>query len=241
MTSIAIVTGGGGGLGREITLGLAAAGHGVVVADIDEAAASQTTEQIQGYGVPARSVPADLCDPAAAQRILTVAQDLGGPQILVNNAGGWTSSWATTLALNLTAPMLLTRLALDPMRALGGGAVVNVASTAGLGDEPYAAPDYGAAKAGLIRFTTAMGAEPGVRVMCVVPDWIGLPRAHAEWSRLTPAEQAATRPLVPPADIVAVVLDLIATGAGGTVVELWGGATPAGSPTAAPPGGVSPK
>jgi len=70
-----------------------------------------------------------------------------------------------------------------------------------------------------------MRAEPGVRVMCVVPDWIGLPRAHAEWSRLTPAEQAATRPLVPPEDIVAVVLDLIATGEPGAVVEMCGGSS----------------
>jgi len=225
MTNIAIVTGGGGGLGREIALGLAGAGHGVVVADVDEAAASQTSEQIRGYGVPARSVPADLSDPAAAEHVVAVARDLGGPHILVNNAGGWTSSWASTLTLNLTSPMLLTRLCLDPMRALGGGAVVNIASSAALGAEPYAAPDYGAAKAGLIRFTTAMGAEPGVRVMCVVPDWIGLPRAHDEWSRLSPAEQAATRPLIPPGDIVAVVLDLIASGKPGTVVEMWGGGT----------------
>jgi NAD(P)-dependent dehydrogenase (short-subunit alcohol dehydrogenase family) len=220
MTNIAIVTGGGGGLGRELALGLAGAGHGVVVADVDEAAASQTADQIRGYGVPARSVPADLSDPAAAQRVLTVAQDLGGPHVLVNNAGGWTSSWASTLTLNLTVPMLLTQSCLEPMRALGGGAVVNIASSAALGAEPYAAPDYGAAKAGLIRFTTAMGAEPGVRVMCVVPDWIGLPRAHDEWSRLSPAEQAATRPLIPPGDIVAVVLDLIAAGKPGTVVEM---------------------
>lgn len=239
MTQIAIVTGGAGGLGREISLGLAGAGFGVVVADTSASAATEIAEQIEGYGVPARPVPADITDPAGAERVVTAATELGGPHVLVNNAGGWTTEpqypavpaagWTATLDVNLIAPMRLTQLALEPMRALGGGAVVNIASTAGLGDEPYASPEYGAAKAGLIRFTTAMGATPGVRVMCVVPDWIGLPRAHAQWAELTPAERASTRPLVPPADIVRVVLDLIVTGAAGTVAEMWGGGELTGS------------
>jgi NAD(P)-dependent dehydrogenase (short-subunit alcohol dehydrogenase family) len=77
--------------------------------------------------------------------------------------------------------MLATQLALEPMRGRGGGAVVNVASTAGLGLAPYESPEYGAAKAGLIRFTACLAyarEETGVRVNCVVPDWIATDRAH---------------------------------------------------------------
>jgi NAD(P)-dependent dehydrogenase (short-subunit alcohol dehydrogenase family) len=234
MTDIAIVTGGGGGLGRELVLGLAAAGYGVVVADLDPSSAATVSATAEGYGVPAVAVPADVTVPADAERVVAAAASLGGPHVLINNAGGWTSdeqypgvpasSWTRTLELNLTAPMRLTQLALAPMRSRGGGAVVNVASTAGLGAEPYVSPEYGAAKAGLIRFTTSMAATPDVRVMCVVPDWIGLPRAHAAWAAMTPAERASTRPLVPPADIVRVVLDLLASGEPGAVAEMWGGA-----------------
>ena len=57
-------------------------------------------------------------------------------------------------------------------------------------------------------------------MMCVVPGWIGLDRAYAEWERMDPAERARHDPLIPPADIVAVVLDLIRDGAAGTVVEI---------------------
>jgi NAD(P)-dependent dehydrogenase (short-subunit alcohol dehydrogenase family) len=87
--------------------------------------------------------------------------------------------------------MLATQLALEPMRRAGGGAVVNIASTAALGDEPYASPEYGAAKAGLIRFTTALRETDGARVNCVVPDWIRTDRAEAELAAMTPEERAA--------------------------------------------------
>jgi 3-oxoacyl-[acyl-carrier protein] reductase len=103
------------------------------------------------------------------------------------------------------------------------------ASSGGIGFEPYGSPEYGAAKAGLIRFTASLAGladSHGVRVMCVVPDWIGLSRAKAQWQRMSPDERAASRPLVPPAEIVAVVVDLVRGGVGGTVVEMWGGDRP---------------
>src|SRR5262245_24598855 len=82
----------------------------------------------------------------------------GRLDVLVNCAGGWGAAnfpaasadeWQATLFLNLGAPMLATQLALDALRAGGGGAVVNIASSAGLGLAPYDSPEYGAAKAGL--------------------------------------------------------------------------------------------
>jgi 3-oxoacyl-[acyl-carrier protein] reductase len=233
--AVAVVTGGGSGLGRFLALGLASAGSGVVVADVDHDAAVETATAVRALGVTGKAVPADVRDPEEAHRLIRLASEIGGPHILINNAGGWTpgaqfpaataEAWIGTLALNLTAPMLLTQLALDPMQASGGGAVVNIASSAGLGDAGYDSPEYAAAKAGLIRFTTSMAgpAPPDVRVMCVVPGWIGLERAHRELVALPPAERAATPPLIPPEDLVALVLDLIRDGRRGTVAEFLRG------------------
>ena len=108
--------------------------------------------------------------------------------------------------------MLATQLVLEPMRRRGGGAVVNVASTGGLGLEPYESPEYGAGKAGLIRFTACMAyarEETGVRVNCVVPDWIETDRARGELAAMTPEERAAERPLVDPAELADAVVDLV--------------------------------
>jgi NAD(P)-dependent dehydrogenase (short-subunit alcohol dehydrogenase family) len=85
--------------------------------------------------------------------------------------------------------MLATQLCLGPMRRACGGAVVNVASSAGLGLGVHVSPEYAAAKAGLIRFTATLAQLDGVRVNCVVPDWILTERAQAELARMTPAER----------------------------------------------------
>jgi NAD(P)-dependent dehydrogenase (short-subunit alcohol dehydrogenase family) len=236
MTITAIITGGGSGLGRELALGLARSGHGVVVADVDERAARACADQIEEHGVPARAIRADVRNAADLDRIVAAARELGGPRVLVNNAGGWTpgqqypqvaaSEWSATIELNLVAPMRLTQSVLDLMREHGGGAIVNIASSGGIGFEPYGSPEYAAAKAGLIRLTSSLaGLEStgGVRVMCVVPGWIGLSRAHAQRERMSAAERDSSGPLIPPSEVVDVVLDLIRDGAGGTVVEMRGG------------------
>ena len=146
----------------------------------------------------------------------------GGVDILVNNAGGWGPTanypyasplqWGSTLDLNLRAPMLATQLVLEPMRRRGGGAVVNVASTGGLGLAPYESPEYGAAKAGLIRFTACMAyarEETGVRVNCVVPDWIATDRAHGRAGRDDAGGSAPPRSrCVDPDDLADAVVEL---------------------------------
>jgi NAD(P)-dependent dehydrogenase (short-subunit alcohol dehydrogenase family) len=114
--------------------------------------------------------------------------------------------------LNLRAPMLATQLVLEPMRRRGGGAVVNVSSTGGLGFAPYESPEYGAAKAGLIRFTTSLAyarEDTGVRVNCVVPDWIATERAMGELAAMTPEARAAEPPLVDPSELADAVVELV--------------------------------
>jgi 3-oxoacyl-[acyl-carrier protein] reductase len=241
----AIVTGAGGGLGRALAEGFAHAGAGVVIADVDAQAAHGTALLVRARGVPAPTVVGDVRRPADAARIISAAasaepaESVGGSLVLVNNAGGWSpaaqypeappAEWTSTLELNLHAPMLLTQLVLPAMRRQGGGAVINIASSAALGDAAYGSPEYGAAKAGLIRFTTAsrsLEVTHGVRVMCIVPDWIGLDRAIAERNGLSPEERAELPPLIPPADVVDVALSLARSGHAGAVVELRGGEPP---------------
>ncbi|GAB2611837.1 3-oxoacyl-ACP reductase [Paractinoplanes abujensis] len=228
--NIAIVTGAGSGLGRFLAAGLAEDGLHVIAADVDAAAAAETARLTGGT-----AVRCDVTSRAEAEALIARAVEAGGPHVLINNAGGWTpgvqfpdaepEAWGRTLDLNLRAPMHLTQLALAPMARLGGGAIVNIASSAGSEETPYGSPEYGAAKAGLIRFTTALGAPDrigGTRVTCLVPNWIGLDRAHAELAAMSPEERAQAAPLIPPSKVVAAALGLLRAGAGGTVLELVG-------------------
>jgi NAD(P)-dependent dehydrogenase (short-subunit alcohol dehydrogenase family) len=220
----AVVTGAGIGTGRAIALALAAAGANVVVSDIDEEGGRQTAVEC---GDRARFVHADLTVADDVRRLIESAE----PTILVNNAGGGghipphfpdasPAQWGATLDLNLRAPMLATQLTLAPMRRAGSGAIVNVASTAGLGSEPGQSPEYAAAKAGLIRFTAALGSVDGIRVNCIAPDWIATERVTAE-------ERASIPPPIPLATIAAEVIRLVSDDSlAGRAVPIWRGETP---------------
>lgn len=191
----ALVTGAAAGAGRAIAAALAGAGAQVVGADL-----SPTDGEIR----------LDVTDDAA----LVAAIEKIRPDVLVNNAGGGghvpphypdasVTEWSGWLDLNLRAPMLATQVALR----CGAGAVVNVASMAGLGAEPHVSPEYSAAKAGLIRFTTAL-ADP--RVSCLVPGWIRTERAEAELAAMTRDERAAAPEPITLDALAAAVLQLIA-------------------------------
>ena len=234
---MALVTGAGAETGRAIAQRLAAGGALVVVADVDQEAAEGTVATIESEGGHAAAIGADVTRDEDVRRMIAFAgRDGGGPHVLVNNAGGWGAAnypeaapeqWSATLDLNLRAAMLATQLALEPMAKAGGGVVVNIASTAGLGSDPYASPDYGAAKAGLIRFTTSLGdlgERMNVRVNCIVPDWIATDRAHGELERMTAAERKEAGPLVPMDDVAAAVVAFVHDERmAGRVVVLRGG------------------
>jgi NAD(P)-dependent dehydrogenase (short-subunit alcohol dehydrogenase family) len=202
--AVAVVTGAAVGTGRAIALRLAAEGAAVVMADVDADGGEQTRRLVEDGGGRAALVVADLRSPAGVTAAVEAATSrFGRLDVLVNNAGGGghlpphfpdaaPAEWGTLLDLNLRAPMLATQLAIAAMR--DGGVVVNVASTAGLGHRPYQSPEYAAAKAGLIRFTsslTGLRDRRGVRVTCVVPDWVATGRARAELAAMTAEERAS--------------------------------------------------
>jgi NAD(P)-dependent dehydrogenase (short-subunit alcohol dehydrogenase family) len=238
---VAIVTGAGAGTGRLIAERLAALGATVVVADVNGANAEQVGRDLVERGGHAVAVQADLLDDAGRSAIMSCGESLGGPHVLVNNAGGWGDAahqypeasppqWRAVLELNLGAPMALTQLCLPPMARRGGGAVVNISSSAGVEHTGYSSPEYAVAKAGLVRFTTSLAdltATHGVRVNCVVPHWVGLDRAHAELAAMPAERRAAAPPLIPPATVVSAVVDLLVDETmSGRVVVLEGGRQP---------------
>ncbi|HEX6696835.1 MAG TPA: SDR family NAD(P)-dependent oxidoreductase [Solirubrobacteraceae bacterium] len=220
---VAIVTGGAAGAGWTIAMRLVDEGVVVVIADVADAAGEAAVRAITERGGTGSFVRADVRVDGDVEHMVAFAEERhGGIDILVNNAGGWGPTanyphasplqWNSTLDLNLRAPMLATQLVLEPMRRRGGGAVVNVSSTGGLGFAPYESPEYGAAKAGLIRFTTSLAyarEETGVRVNCVVPDWIATDRAKGELAAMTPEARAAEAPLVDPDELADAVVELV--------------------------------
>ncbi|GGN60061.1 hypothetical protein GCM10010112_15870 [Actinoplanes lobatus] len=154
-TGIAIVTGAGAGLGRAVALGLAGAGYGILAADLDADSAAACAMQARDYGVPAQAVRPDFRQPGYLERIVAVADEWGGPVVLVNaGAGGWPSP-----VTGRTAEMQLTDLTRESMRIRGGGAILNVV--------PSASADTPA----LVRFTAdRAGDRDGVRIMCLTTD-----------------------------------------------------------------------
>ena len=162
---------------------------------------------------------ADASDADGVRSLVRQSAELGEVEVLINNAGGWLPGpqfpdgdrWSQSLDLNLRMPMLTTQLCLPLMEAAGGGAVVNIASSGGLEPIGYESPEYAAAKAGLIRFTTAVrdaALRRKVRVSCVVPHWIGLDRAVREFEQMSPGQRAISGGLVAPETVAEVVLHL---------------------------------
>jgi NAD(P)-dependent dehydrogenase (short-subunit alcohol dehydrogenase family) len=209
---VAVVTGGAGGLGRMITRKLAQQGLVVAIADTDRGAATQLSAELAGLGCRSQFIETDASDSDAIRRVMAQAASLGAVRVLINNAGGWlagpqfpeSDQWRRCLDLNLVMPMLAAQLAV-PLMINRGGSIVNVSSAGAWGLQAYGSPEYGAAKAGLIRFTTSVADwvdRYQIRVNCVVPHWIGLPRAIQEHDQMTEQERESSGGLVDP-DLVA--------------------------------------
>ncbi|MGE0748362.1 MAG: SDR family NAD(P)-dependent oxidoreductase [Rhodospirillales bacterium] len=180
---VALVTGGGHGLGRVAALTLAEAGAAVAVTDIDRDTAQSVADEIVAAGGRAVAWRMDVADRAAVcATIAEAAEAFGGIHILVNNAGtvirGATedvtdAEWDTVVAVNLTSAFLCAREAGRHMIAAGRGRIVNVASIFGLvGDGLAAHLSYNATKGALVNMTRALAVEwaaKGIRVNAIAP------------------------------------------------------------------------
>jgi NAD(P)-dependent dehydrogenase (short-subunit alcohol dehydrogenase family) len=139
--------------------------------------------------------------------------------VLVNNVGGvvrpvypaaLVEHWMRMLDLNLRGVMLSTQLAIDAMA--GGGAIVNIASTAGLGYGAHGVPEYAIAKAGVIRLTACLGPlrdSVGIRVNCVCPSLTDTPSSRRDLASMTPAQRAGTPPAMPADEIADAVVIML--------------------------------
>jgi len=237
VVDVAVVTGGAGGLGQLIARELADHGLHVLIADTDQVAALDLVDHLQALGNQADFIHTDAADAAAIERLMAQVADLGWLRVLVNNAGGWlpgpqypgSAEWRRSIDLNLVMPMLAAQLAVPLMRG-SGGSIVNISSSGGLGPQPYGSPEYGAAKAGLIRFTTCVADwvdQHQIRVNCVVPHWIGLERAKQQFEALSDEGKQASGGLVDPGLVATTVVTLALDGeSAGRVVVVRAGRDP---------------
>lgn len=201
---VAVVTGGGVGIGRAVVLRLAREGAAVVVADLDEGTGEAVAREAIAAGGTAVFARADVTAEANVADLIGVAvATFGGLDILVNNAGGVEAPyfpdgdpahWGRALDLNLRGVMLGIHFGVRAMQARGGGAIVNISSVGGVGFRPYDKPEYGAAKAGVIRLTASLATlaeRMGVRVNCICPGLVDIPASRRSLAGLPPAERAS--------------------------------------------------
>jgi NAD(P)-dependent dehydrogenase (short-subunit alcohol dehydrogenase family) len=238
---VALVSGGAAGIGLSAAKELGRVGSKVVIADIDTVTGKEAARSID-----ADFVEADVSTEAGVGAMFANIESRGGAlDILVNNAGGATDPhfpdapfehWSRSIDLNLRGPMLASQLAVPLMARRGGGAIINVASIAGLGWGAHPSPEYAAAKAGLVRLTSALvplKERFGIRVHCVCPDWVDTPSSRQNRSKMSPAELAALPPILAPVQVARVIValaeDLDSTG---RVIVLRGGLPPRVLPAA---------
>jgi NAD(P)-dependent dehydrogenase (short-subunit alcohol dehydrogenase family) len=216
---VAVVTGGGGGIGRAIALACASVGAHIVIADIVPERCEETAARVREAGRQALPVPTDVSDTNQVRVLIEKAdQHFGRIDILVNNAGGVSRkpfleqserSWRRVIDLNLVSMLAATSAAVPLMiRGERGGSIVNVSSI----EASRAAPNYAvyaACKAGMLNFTRTMAlelADHRIRVNAIAPDYTVTPGVRgnftgpvdpASWIPPTPQQEDATARRIP--------------------------------------------
>ena len=196
MSEVAIITGGGNGIGREVCLRFAQAGISLAVVDHDAQGAERVRDEVKGSGGNAEAYSMDVRDAAGIKKVVgEIAQRYGRIDILANIAGGsfylkrvedltW-SQWREVVDVNLKGAFLVCREVAPLMVRQGNGRIVNTASNYGLTGSAMRTP-YSAAKAGIIGFSKSLAMElapHGVLVNVIAPGPTDTPRVM---SRTTP-------------------------------------------------------
>jgi NAD(P)-dependent dehydrogenase (short-subunit alcohol dehydrogenase family) len=168
---VAIITGGGHGLGRDLAVGFADAGSDLSLCGTNAAALESAAAELRGRGRRVVVRVTDVSDEAQVERwVASTLEELGRIDVLVNNAGitGPTASvdrvtradWDHTLAINLTGAFLCARAVLPHMAARGSGKIINISSVAGHIGYALRAP-YAVSKWGMLGLTRTLAAEWG--------------------------------------------------------------------------------
>lgn len=202
---VALVTGGGSGIGEACARVLARSGARVVVADLDVDTARRVSSELPGQAL---AVEVDVTDPDAVEAMVTRAiEHFGGLRVAVNNAGiggppaatgdQTTEVWRRVMSVNLDGVFYCTRSQIRAMRAAGGGSIVNMASI--LGSVGFAMSDaYVAAKHGVVGLTKNAALEHAadrIRVNAVGPGFIRTPLLATNMDADTLRELAALHPI----------------------------------------------
>lgn len=205
---VAIVTGGGSGIGEACAMTLAGGGAKVVVADFDDEAGQKVTDALWADGAEASFIKVDVADPAQAEAMARHAVDThGGLHIAVNNAGiGGAQApvgehpvedWNRVVSVNLSGVFYGMKYQIPAMLESGGGSIVNMASI--LGSVGFATSSgYVAAKHGVLGLTKAAALEyaaQGIRVNSVGPGFIKTPLLDANLDEATLSAIAAMHPV----------------------------------------------
>ena len=197
---VALVTGGGGGLGRTVVRALAAEGATVVVGDVAVAAAEQTTGEARREGARALAVALDVSEKPSVDAVLANLEgELGRLDVLINLAGGSLGTprdladiqsvhFDLVQSVNLRGTFLCCQAAVPLMARGGGGAIVNTSSIGGRSASVVTGVAYAAAKAGVLGLTRRLALEvgpAGIRVNAIAPGlFLSGARLEGMWEAL---------------------------------------------------------
>jgi 2-deoxy-D-gluconate 3-dehydrogenase len=181
---VAVVTGGNGGISFGMARGLAEAGCTIVVAGRNADKSARAVKELQGLGVRAAAVAANVADEAAvAALIKRTAEDFGRVDIVVNNAGTnirkmpqdlSLDEWHHVMDTNLTSAFLVSKAAYPHMKRQGGGKIINIGSMMSIFGVRFS-PAYAPSKGGIVQLTKALAtawAVDNIQVNAVLPGWI---------------------------------------------------------------------
>lgn len=186
---VAVITGAGSGLGRAMALRFAEEGARIVIAELNEAKGEETLREVQAKGVEAFAIATDVSSSDSVANLFRAIDDRSWPvDVLINNAGNagqltpvhqmTDEQWHGVVHVHLSGTFYCTREAIKRMLAQGqGGAVINLASVAGLRGLPGGS-SYTAAKGAIISFTKGVAQEyaaAGIRVNAIAPGWVETP------------------------------------------------------------------